>query len=200
MDKDLILQKLLEKADIVFTVRHELGKETDRGCCLMAASFLEHELEQLLRQKLIGARKFVDTLFEFNGPLGTFSSKIKLSYSLGLISKETLNDLEIIRKVRNEFGHTHQPINFETPELKNKIHNLKSHFYDKGEKRTRAFFTNAVAAILAEIHSAEHLNAPFVEKKVSPFQNAEEKKKRKEFVVQFADLIVKELGKIGEDN
>jgi DNA-binding MltR family transcriptional regulator len=81
-------QKLItENLTIIMNFRRELTKETDRGCALMAASFLDYELEKLLREKLVGSKNHLDTLFEFNGPLGTFSSRIRLSYSLGLIPK-----------------------------------------------------------------------------------------------------------------
>jgi hypothetical protein len=146
-------QKLItENLTIIMNFRRELTKETDRGCALMAASFLDYELEKLLREKLVGSKNHLDTLFEFNGPLGTFSSRIRLSYSLGLIPKEIMLDLEIIRKVRNEFGHKYEPIYFDTSGIKDRLLNLKSHAYSKGEGRPRDFFTNTVYGVLAEIH------------------------------------------------
>jgi hypothetical protein len=39
------------------------------------------------------------------GALNTFSSKIEMSYAMGLIGPETRGVLEIVRKVRNFFAH-----------------------------------------------------------------------------------------------
>ena len=49
--------------------------------------------------------KEVDKLFEFNNALGNFSSKISMTYSLGLIEKIIKSDLHLVRKVPNEFAH-----------------------------------------------------------------------------------------------
>jgi hypothetical protein len=84
----------------VMEFRHTLNSETDRGCALMAAAFLENELEKLLRKTLIGTNKQKDDLFMFNGPLGTFSAKIKIAYASGLLSENNFHDLELIRKIR----------------------------------------------------------------------------------------------------
>ncbi|GAA4083465.1 hypothetical protein [Mucilaginibacter panaciglaebae] len=73
-----------ERYEEVMSFRQELTKETDRGCALMAGSFLEFELQKLIASKLVGTSKVINELFDFNGPLGTFSSRIKMSYSLGL--------------------------------------------------------------------------------------------------------------------
>ena len=67
--------------------RRELTKESDRGCALLAASHLEYMLEKALRKRLCGSKNHLDTLFSFNGPLGTFSGRILIIYSIGLFSK-----------------------------------------------------------------------------------------------------------------
>lgn len=79
---------------------------------MLAAAHLDFLLEQLLREILVGSKKHHDKLFDFNGPLGTFSCKVSLSYSLGLISFEMMHDINIIRRIRNEFGHSPFIISF----------------------------------------------------------------------------------------
>lgn len=75
-------------------IRFTIDKETDRGCALMVASFIESEFENLLRKRLVGSKKFKnENLFSLNGPLGTFSAKIHISYSLGFISKTVLEEI-----------------------------------------------------------------------------------------------------------
>ena len=184
-----MLKELLEKNfEVVMTFRRTLSQETDRGCALMAASYLENELSQLLKSKLIGTKKQIDSLFEFNGPLGTFSSRIKMSYALGLISKETQNDLDIIRDIRNKFGHMYQPIDFETQQIKEKINNLKSHFHEKSVK-PRSIFTNTVLGVLAEIHAETATASKFPEKKSRDFDEQWKKDVKKNAEVNAKEVI-----------
>jgi len=67
--------------------RRELTKESDRGCALLAAAHLDYMLESVLRKKMIGSKNHLDSLFNFNGPVGTFSGRILLAHSIGLLSK-----------------------------------------------------------------------------------------------------------------
>ena len=67
-------------------------------------------------------------MFNGFGPLSSFSGKIKLSYRLGLISKEEYNKLEIFRSIRNKFAHIISGCSFESKDVKKKIEQL---FVDK---------------------------------------------------------------------
>jgi DNA-binding MltR family transcriptional regulator len=192
---------LIRQFEIVSKIREQLDAESDRGCCLMAVSFIENEIERLISQKLVGSKKFIKNLFEFNGPLGTFSSKIKMAYTLGFISKNMMEDLEIIRKVRNEFGHTFEPINFETETINQRIKQLKGHFYDIAEingVKTRGIFTNTVSSILSQIHTAEHLMAKFEEKEAGvtydkEFQKSIREQAKKLMPESNHDAVLKEM-------
>lgn len=68
---------------------------------MFAGSYLESNLEKVLVGKLIGSEKHLKDLLSFNGSIGSFSGKIYISYFKGLISKDILNNLNIIRIVRN---------------------------------------------------------------------------------------------------
>ncbi|SHJ24767.1 Mannitol repressor [Mesonia phycicola] len=106
-------------------VREQLINESDRGCVILAVSFLETILTDLLKGKLIGSKKHFKNLFDFSGPLGTFSSKIKMSYSIGLISESEKTDLENIRSLRNIFAHSPNPTTLDDNEPKKIIEELK---------------------------------------------------------------------------
>lgn len=83
-------------------------------------------------------------------------SKIKLSYSLGLICKEALKDLETIRGIRNRFGHSFEVINFETIIISNEISKLKAHIYTAEMKaNNRDLFTNSFTSIITQIWHSE---------------------------------------------
>ena len=127
-------EKEEEKIKDVQNLRSFLREESDRGCCLLAVSFLDNELKLLLEEKLVGEKKFKKELFDLNGPLGTFSSKINMGYSTGLLNTDLKSDIHIIRKIRNEFGHNYSQISFETIKIKNQVSQLKYNLYEKKRK------------------------------------------------------------------
>lgn len=93
-----------------------LNAESPRGAVLTAAAILDSLLEGLLRAYLApnpGSKKLLDG---FNAPFGTFSSKIAAAHALGLIPSTDFHDLELIRKIRNEFAHEIH-VSFESPSV-----------------------------------------------------------------------------------
>lgn len=93
----------------------DLVAESDRGCVLVGAAILESKLEELFREEFQAnqvPKKLQDSIFDSNGPLSTFSAKIKLAYSLGYIGREVFDDLETIRKIRNDFAHSPLDVDF----------------------------------------------------------------------------------------
>jgi len=65
----------------------EFNKESDRGASLIAASYLEETLEEILRNFFSESEESEKLLSGFNAPLGTFSAKISAAYSLGLLQE-----------------------------------------------------------------------------------------------------------------
>ncbi|MEE8155253.1 MAG: MltR family transcriptional regulator [Phycisphaerales bacterium] len=91
----------------------EFEAETDRGTTVVASAYLDDLLAGMLRKYLVDEPKVVDDLLDFQGPLGTFSSRISLSYCLGLIRDDQFRDLNTVRKIRNDFAHAHQSRSFD---------------------------------------------------------------------------------------
>ena len=77
----------------------------DLAIVIVGGSFLDTLLENILVEFFPEDDKEVEGLFEYNYPLGTYSAKIKITYSLGLIEKAVKNDLKLIGKIRNRFAH-----------------------------------------------------------------------------------------------
>lgn len=105
----------MQKRDSDQTSDPDLLKESDRGAVLVGACILEEQLEKSftrLFSERISTNRLQREIFDYSGPLGTFSAKIKLSYALGLISKETYSNLEIVRKLRNKVAHGKEPFSF----------------------------------------------------------------------------------------
>ena len=79
--------------------------ESERGIVLINATILDDVLKQSIESHLVG-HKDVKRLTEgFNAPIGILHSRILLSFAIGLISEDEYKQLELIRKIRNEFAH-----------------------------------------------------------------------------------------------
>jgi DNA-binding MltR family transcriptional regulator len=139
----------------VFKFRETLTPETDRGCALMAAAYLDAQLEELLRAAWVADDKCLDDVLGQSKPLGTFSSRIDVAYLTGLIGDRARRDLHLIRRIRNDFGHRPEPIGFYSESIANRCAELHHTFRSKDE-RPRALFTSTVLGVLAIIHSANH--------------------------------------------
>lgn len=103
-------------------VFRKLAGETDTGIAIVSAAYVDDCLKRLFSLNVdTSSRKIFKVITEFNGPLGTFSSRIDLAFAFGLISKNTHQRLNSIRKIRNDFAHHPFGISFNTEKIKNKI-------------------------------------------------------------------------------
>jgi DNA-binding MltR family transcriptional regulator len=90
--------------------------ESDRSAALLAAALLDAQLENVFRARL---KQHQDRLLGFDGPLATFSTRIKVARALGWIDEEVENDLNVIRNIRNRFAHSfEQDLTFEDAEIR----------------------------------------------------------------------------------
>jgi DNA-binding MltR family transcriptional regulator len=81
-----------------------MKKESDRGCVLVGAAMLENTLGDLL-SVVLRQDGSCQELLDPNMPLGNFASRTELTYALGLIDKEARDDLNLVRKMRNDAAH-----------------------------------------------------------------------------------------------
>ncbi len=119
----------------------------------MAAAFLDSRLELLISKKLVDDRKIVQQFLEFNGVAGSFSSRIDFCYLTGLLTKSVYSDLNLIRKIRNEFGHRVEPISFETPEIRSRCEQLQNN-NTPIDAWPRLKFTNTCFGVLSSIDAS----------------------------------------------
>ena len=103
---------------------NNFNKESDRGAVLLAASIIDEWLSEILCNFLKADNVTNELIFGFNAPLGTFSARTKMAYSLSLIEKNEYDEINIIRKIRNEFGHNWQGVDFESPKIKKECDKL----------------------------------------------------------------------------
>ncbi|MGJ7912635.1 MltR family transcriptional regulator [Neobacillus sp. LXY-1] len=97
----------------------ELENSSDRGIALICGSIIDQLLTNILKSFLVETDKRDSELFKGNGPLSDFDSKIKMTYYLGLISKNEVSNLTYLQRVRNRFAHQIVNISFENNDIAN---------------------------------------------------------------------------------
>jgi hypothetical protein len=115
-----------------FTIKHEflapdfdvfvqdMFGRSDRAGAILGGALVDDSLATLLESHLIEITPADrQLLFGERGPFGTFSSKTLTAFALGLIGKRERRDLDLIRRIRNDFHNT-KPISFQTPAIKSR--------------------------------------------------------------------------------
>jgi hypothetical protein len=140
----------------VVQLRRSLLNESDRGCALAGAAFLESALGALLRTYLLDDPKVADELFAGTGPLATFSARIDLAYALGLVGAHGRRDMHLIRKVRNEFAHEPGTPSFDDAPIAARCRELHADVWDEGLS-SRKRFVRALLGSVGRIHGRMQL-------------------------------------------
>lgn len=159
--------------------RRALTQETDRGCALFTAAYLDKALSDLLYVSLVEHNKMEDDLFKGEAPLSAFSARIKFAFYLGKISAVCRADLDTIRKIRNDFAHDARLISFNTQSIADRCRNLAFSYHQK-EGDPRGHFTSAASGILAKLHILTLTSAAPVEVPDDRPSEAEKEKGRKQ--------------------
>jgi hypothetical protein len=95
-------------------------------------------------------REEIDQFFKPDYPLGTFAARIRLARYLNLISPELRRDLDTIRGIRNDFGHSLKYEDFNTQSIKDRCMNLRHDIlHDSQNPRER--FINAANVLIVII-------------------------------------------------
>lgn len=84
----------------------EFNRETDRGAALTAAAVLDEKLAEILAAFFADTDSAKELLGGFGAPLGSFAAKAAAAHSLGLIQDNEYEEITLIRRIRNEFGHS----------------------------------------------------------------------------------------------
>lgn len=117
MDKDNLFNDLNR-------LNSYLGSLDERGLILSLAAFSEDSLGKMLLTFMLDNKASKELIEGFNAPLGTFSSRIKTCFSLGLITEGKYKDLELLRKIRNKFSHSWENISIDDKDISQQIQNL----------------------------------------------------------------------------
>ena len=130
----------------------------ERGLVLSLAAFAEEALEDLLLAFMQPGDAAKSLLTGFNAPLGTLSARTKAAFALNLITLNQYENLERLRRIRNEFAHCWEPISFNEPRVASHIKELHfSPLVDEFPKSRFEKVRRTVAALLTEIRSNTNL-------------------------------------------
>ena len=101
----------------------ELNGTSDRAAALVGAAMVENFIEALLSSCFaVTDMSFLKkNVFDHSGPLGTFSSKNTMAYAIGAYGPEYYRDIDLIRKIRNDFAHSLNALSFDTPAIKSRV-------------------------------------------------------------------------------
>lgn len=152
----------------------EFQTETDRGVGLVGAALLDKQLLDLLKSHFLKKKESIELLEGGTSPLGTFSSRIKIGFCLGLITEFELKELQLIRKIRNEFAHQTHGLSFKNEKIAiscNKFFDRMPDAKMKGIERTnRTKFIDAVIFMsLALWYRPHHAKKFRAEQRVWPY-------------------------------
>jgi hypothetical protein len=80
-----------------------------RTSCILAVSFLEDTLKKNFVEKWnIKGRKSYDLYFGSNGPVSSLSQRSLVAQALQWIPEDLAREIDLLRKIRNEFAHNHR--------------------------------------------------------------------------------------------
>jgi DNA-binding MltR family transcriptional regulator len=123
--------------------------ETDRAAAVLAASFVECFLEELLRVFMHNG-PVVDQLFEAHGALSTFSARSDCAYALRIIDENLHRNLKFIRQIRNHFAHHPSETSFDDSPIRDFCAHLS--LGEDGES-PRSTFLIAVGLAVGTMHN-----------------------------------------------
>lgn len=84
----------------------DIADESPRGMVLVIAAELDRMLLVAIKGLLIDGAGLKALDQDNQGPISTFSARINLAHALGIIDDTEHRDLNLIRKVRNDFAHS----------------------------------------------------------------------------------------------
>jgi len=118
-------KQLLEAhAEFLRSLFNKKSGESDLARALIGASFLDQQVALLLKAHLIEGRLSNDLLNE-RGLLSSFYNRVRMARCLGLIDHESFNNLCVVGRIRNCFGHSPLPIDFTDDEVARQCNRLR---------------------------------------------------------------------------
>jgi DNA-binding MltR family transcriptional regulator len=99
----------------------------DRALALVGIVYLEDALRSAISKHFAPTRpSSIDGLLfeDEQAPLGTLAARTRLAAALGIISDQQRQDLNVIRVIRNVFGHSSESVSFGKKEIQEALSSL----------------------------------------------------------------------------
>jgi DNA-binding MltR family transcriptional regulator len=150
----------------------EFGSESDRAAVILGASKIDQLLGSLLERYFLPSPTSEDALFSNNGPLGTFSAKVDLSYRLGLIDAQFSKSIHLVRRIRNSFAHEAYGAKLSSGTHKDRVKSLAAPFqghewfsslkklYFNDIDESRADFSTTLGLMIIMLEKCAHYVEP----------------------------------------
>lgn len=140
--------------DQVNLLTERLSEFSDHSLVLALAAFCDDALRRVIFCYLADDASARSLLEGFNAPLGTFSARIKMAAALGLISRDQLADLNIVRDIRNRFSHTWETVTLVQIDIQSKIDALCwSHFDSDYPPDPRSKLESSIVSLIVELET-----------------------------------------------
>ncbi|QOG22244.1 MULTISPECIES: hypothetical protein [Bradyrhizobium] len=124
--RNLSRRELSEEDYVAVVEQLEAPDVPDMVAAILGATLVEHQIEQALRIQLKhGDASTWGRLTDPTGPLRDFSSKIALGYALGRYDEEIVENLSIVKNIRNAFAHARTLLTFDHPTVKAELGKTK---------------------------------------------------------------------------
>lgn len=96
-----------------------LTRQTDRVVLIMMAGAVEAAILRRLQDNMPNLNSDERSgIFGFEGPCGSFSNRIRIAQGIGIIDRKGRKRAELLKEMRNVAAHSHKPISFDTPEIR----------------------------------------------------------------------------------
>lgn len=115
------LETISKESDHLFKM---INHGSHMACVLIAGSYLDKCLAAMLKRRIAKCKE-TNELLAPNGSLSTFSARITMAFVLGLITKITHDNLNVVRKIRNHFAHHHLDMTFADLGVQSLCHGLQ---------------------------------------------------------------------------
>ena len=115
-------QKRGTVSDDLSEIVEMLMDESDRGVVVILGSLLEDALLSRIEESFIPLTQTQrKNLIRSGGLLSNFDDRLNLAHALGLISESVVEELQVIKAMRNACAHSRLELTFVTPELRDAL-------------------------------------------------------------------------------
>lgn len=117
---------------------------SDRAGAIVASALVEDHLTTVVKKSLHQDDQTIREMFDGTGPLAAFSTKIKMAFLIGILSKRACGNLRYIRRIRNEFAHRPSGMTYDTQPICDLALNLDLHTFFQMDIKLKHPITDAL--------------------------------------------------------